>query len=294
MDKLSLMRSYRAVVESGSFTAAGRRMGRTKAMISRQINELESDLSVRLINRTTRKLNVTETGQAYYQQCCRILDDLDDVERSLQSSHQAAKGLLRINAPHTFAELCLLDVINEFVARYPEVKIELSLNDRFVDIVEEGFDLGLRIAHLEDMSLIARKLSEIRIIVCASPEYLRKHKRPLSPEDLQEHVCVIDSNIATKQVWVFNEDKHVSVQGVLQANSAVAIAKAVRAGIGIGRCPSFAVASDIAEGRLIPLLEQYEPEPRGVYAIYPHRKHLAAKVRLFVEHLMAYFKAETL
>ena len=290
MDKLTLMRSFRAVVETGSFTAAGKRMARTKAMISRQINELETDLNIRLINRTTRKLSITEIGQSYYQQCCRLLDDLDEVENALQRGHSQAKGLLRINAPQTFGELYLIDAINAFIETYPEVKIDLQLNDRYVDIVEEGFDLGIRIAHLNDSSLIARKLGSIRIIVCASGEYLRHNASPETPADLAQHTCIVDSNVNQKTVWPFTNGERIAVNGILQANSAVAVRKAILAGLGIGRCPSFAIQDDINSGRLIPLLDNYEPEARDLCAIYPHRKHLAAKVRLFVDFIADYFK----
>ena len=283
------MRSYRAVVETGSFTAAGKRLDRTKAMISRQVNDLEVALSVRLINRTTRKLSVTEVGQAYYQECCRLLDDLEEVEQSLQQGHQQAKGLIRINAPQTFAELHLVDVINEFITLYPEVNVDLQLNDRFVDIVDEGFDMGIRIAKLGDSSLVARKLGDVRIMLCASPDYIKAYGMPETPMSLTQHKCVIDTNLQQKTVWSFANGENITINGALRANSAVAIRKAVMAGVGIGRCPSFAVEEDIAAGRLVPLLETYESEAHGLYAIYPHRKHLATKVRLMVDFLVKRF-----
>lgn len=289
MDKLTLMRAYRAVVETGSFTAAGQRMARTKAMISRQISELEATLNLRLINRTTRKLSITAVGETYYQQCCRLLDDLEEMESALQQGHDQAKGLLRINAPQTFAELHLIDAINLFLTRYPDVDIDLRLNDRFVDIVEEGFDLGIRIAHLNDSSFIARKFGEVRIIVCASPQYLKIHGTPKIPEELTRYNCIVDSNVNQSKVWTFTHDQKVTVKSSLSVNSAVAVCKAMLADVGIGRCPSFAVEEAIATGQLVPLLESYEREARGLYAIYPHRKHLAAKVRLFVDFLVGQF-----
>ena len=289
MDKLTLMRTYRAVVETGSFTAAGKRLERTKAMMSRQVSELEANLNIRLINRTTRKLSITDIGQAYYQQCCRLLDDLEEVEQSLLHGHQQAKGLIRINAPQTFAELHLIAVLNEFLKEYPDVQIDLQLNDRFVDIVEEGFDLGIRIAQLDDSSLVARKLADVRIIVCASPEYLAVYGVPKTPASLAQHKCVIDTNLKQKTVWSFSNGENITINGALKVNSAVAIRKAVLAGIGIGRCPSFAVEEDIAGGHIVPLLKTYESEARGLYVIYPHRKHLAAKVRLMVDFLAKHF-----
>jgi len=286
MDKLSCLRAFVAVVEAQGFSEAARRAGVSKALISKQISQLEAHLDVRLLHRTTRQVSATSSGRAYFEQCRPILADLEELDDAVQSNNMSPKGELRVTAPISFAELHLMPVVSDFSRRFPEVRLSLQLTDRFIDLVEERIDVAIRIGTLTDSSLVARKLGNTTMLVCASPGFLKAHGEPMLPQQLAEHACVVDSNYAGGTHWTLGVGERALTTDVtthLTVNSARAARELVLAGHGIGFLPSFVVADDMAQGKLKRLLIEFPSEPFGIYAVYPHRKYLSAKVRLFID-----------
>lgn len=293
MDKLGCMRAFVAVVEAGGFSEAARRMGVSKAMISKQVAQLEADLDVRLLHRTTRRVNATSTGLAYFEQCRPLLAEFEELDAAMHSSIAEPKGELRVTAPISFAELHLMRPVSDFSKRYPEVQLNLILSDRFVDLVDERIDVAIRIGDLEDSSLVARKLGTTSLLACAAPAYLDSHGAPISPKELADHLFVVDSNHPTGTRLTFHDagnDITIDVPSKVVVNSARAARELALLGAGICYLPSFAIADDIAQGRLQRLLSDHKSTPLGIYAVYPHRRHLSTKVRLFIEHLAEHCK----
>lgn len=293
MDKLACMQAFVAVVETGGFTNAARKSRVSKALISKYVGQLEEKLGLRLLHRTTRHVSTTTSGQAYYERCKALLEELEELEASVQSTHLDPTGELRINAPTSFAELHLMPAVGEYVRRYPDVRIKLEMTDRFVDLVEEGIDLAIRIGELADSSLVARRLGTSRSLFCTSPDYLKREGKPKIPADLVNHWCIIDANYGYLDRWYVGGEESgecVFIDGQIQVNSARAARELLIAGQGIGLEPSFVVAEDIEAGRLVELFPDYESEQYGIYAVYTHRKHLSAKVRLFIEMLQEQLK----
>lgn len=286
------MRTYVAVVSSGSFTGAAERLGISKALTSKYVGQLEDHLGVRLLNRTTRRLNVTEIGQAYYLRCRQLLDDMAELEAAVREQQEAPRGRLKVAAPTSFGETHLTRAVADYLQEWPNVTVELVLADRFINLVEEGFDLAVRIGRLADSTLIARRLAPMRIAACASPEYLDREGVPAHPTELVSRNCVIDTNIQDPEHWVFKEkddDFRVKVNGRFHANSAMAVREMLLAGEGIGVCPMYIVEEDVRAGRLQIVLQEYEALELGVFAVYPHSRHLAAKVRTFGDFLVQHF-----
>ena len=293
MDVLTGMRTYAAIVTTGSFTAAAERLGISKALTSKYLGQLEEHLGVRLLNRTTRKLNMTEAGQAYYSRCRQLLDELDELEAAIRDQQEAPQGKLVISAPTTFGEARLTRAIAEYLDQHPRVVIELLLADRYVSLVDEGFDLAIRIGNLADSSLIARRLTSTPIILCAAPGYLAQAGTPQHPAELQSHHCIIDTNFDSPENWPFHVDgKRVSIKinGQFRVNNALAAREMALAGQGIALCPGYVLEKDLKAGRLTALLDHYNPLDYGIYAVYPHNRHLAAKVRSFVDFLIRHFE----
>lgn len=292
MDAITRMRCFIQVVDSNGFSAAAREMGRSKALVSKYVGELEDELGVRLLNRTTRQVSLTEVGEAYYKEAAEILQRIDDLQASVQSSHQEVRGRLRVSAPRSMGDDMLNKAMMEFLVQYPDIKLDLRLEDRFVDMVEEGFDLAVRVTQLEDSSLIARKIAPFRTVICATQDVVERHGAPNVPADLATRPCIIDTNYRYKQNWAFQNDGErlsVAVKGPLEVNSAAAARDAALAGLGFLRTPLFFVAGDVENGDLVVLLEQFEEPMRGIYAVYPHRRHLSAKVRALVDFLVEWF-----
>ena len=288
MDKIDGIRTFLGVVEAGSFTAAADRLGISKALASKHVAALEQRLGARLINRTTRRLALTEVGRIYAERCKPLLADFDELDTVVQERQGQVRGLLRLSAPVTFGETHLAPIIGDFLKRHPDLTIELSLTDRVVDLIDEGVDAALRISDMADSSLIARRLSHIRMICCAAPAYLDRHGRPAHPDALAKHQCIVDLNDKTGAGWPFTvhgERRLVPVEGRYRVNSARAVRDALLAVGGIGRCPSFVVAEDIAAGRLEVVLADQVSEEIGIYLVYPHARHLAAKVRVLADFL---------
>ena len=291
MDKLSAMRAFAKVAESGSFSTAARLLGRSKAVVSKQVAMLEGALSVQLLVRTTRQVRLSEVGRSYHERCVQVLAELDELESNVQQSQSSPRGVLRVAGPQTFAELHLSAAIREFLRRYPELKVELVLTDRVVDLVDHAFDVAIRVGQLEDSSLLARRLASSSIVTCASPAYLARRGVPRTPEQLGEHDLVIDANLRQPGTWRFRRGTrtvNVRVSGRLQVNSAVMVRHFLVSGAGIGLCPEFVVRDDLEAGRLVPLLAEFSGYDLGVYAVYPHTRHVPSRVRVFVDFLADY------
>lgn len=294
MDKLGCLRAFVNVVEVASFSEAARRLGVSKAQISKQVGQLEAELGVRLLHRTTRRVSATSDGQAYFEQCRPLLGELDELDAAIRFSDTRPSGELRVTAPITFAELYLTPAVSDFSRRYPEVRLILELTDRFVDLVEERIDVAIRIGHLGESSLVARKLGSMSMWVCAAPDYLVAHGEPTQVAELVHHACVLDSNYPGGTRWTFGRGENAlsaEVSPRIVVNSARMARELLLAGHGIGYLPSFAVAGDLAQGRLKRLLPTHVPEPVGIFALYLHRKHLSAKVRLFIDTAIERCKA---
>lgn len=292
MDKLAAMHAFRRVIELGSFRAAARDLGRSNAAVSKQVSDLEVELGATLIARTTRRLALTEIGQAYYERCARILDDLTETETAVASLQAAPRGLLRVNAPMSFGLLHLARVMPAYIQRCPEVRVDLVMNDRAVDLLEEGFDIAVRVrTSLPDSSLIARRLAPVRRVLCAAPDYLERHGCPERPEDLVRHRCLIYSLSTSPTEWTFalpgkSDPLTVRVRPYYTANSSIALREALLAGSGIALVPTFVVGPDVREGRLRAVLPTFEIAPQTMYALYPSARHLSPKVRSFVDFLV--------
>lgn len=296
MDTLQEMRTFLSVVETGSFTQAAEQLGLSKAVASKQVIRLEERLGVRLLNRTTRALSLTEVGQAYAQRAERVVEDLDELEQLVQDRHAAPRGQIIVSAPITFGEMHLTAVIARFLEAYPGISIDLRLSDRFVGLADEGIDLAIRISSLDDSSLIARRLTSTRVVACATPEYLDREGVPDNPKALEGHTCIIDTNFKSKDDWVFQSAQErvtTKVRGRFQVNSARAAREMALSGAGIGMIPSYAVGEDLRNGRLVPLLQAYEVAELGIYALYLPNRLLAGKVRSFIDFLVREFSGKS-
>jgi DNA-binding transcriptional LysR family regulator len=289
---LSAMAAFVQVVEGRSFSAAARGLGLTRSAVSRQIAGLEDRLGARLLNRTTRRLSVTEAGAVYYEHCARILADIRAAERAVMDLDEAPRGLLRVNAPMSFGLGHLGPAVAEFAAAHPALKVELTLDDRVVDLVGEGYDLAIRIAELPPSTLIARRLAVSRRMVCAAPAYLERAGRPQRPEDLSRHACLGYSYLVTGNDWRFRGPDGpitVRIDPVLSANNGDVLCQMAVAGLGIMLAPSFIAGDDLRAGRLVPLLADWTDADTGIFAVYPHSRHLSPKVRAFVDFLVVRF-----
>jgi DNA-binding transcriptional LysR family regulator len=288
MDRFRLMQTFVRVTEVGSFSAAARSMRLSKAVVSKYIGLLEEQLSVRLFNRTTRQIRLTAEGKDYLQRCKMILADLEEAERSVKDLHAAPSGLLRISAPMSFGIYHLASAIAEFMAIWPDIEIDLDMNDRFVDVLAEGFDLAIRGGEMVDSSLIARRLAPLRAVLCASPLYFSEHGEPKTPDDIVKHNCIAYSYSRSGDNWHFqsaNGDVVVSVKSRIRVNSGDAIRQIVLQGQGLAILPTFLVGQDLLDGTLKKTLCEYPIKEAGLFALYHHNRHLSAKVRVFVDFL---------
>jgi len=295
MDAITRMRAFVAIVDSGGFSAAARSSGRSKALMSKYVAELEEELGARLLNRNTRQLSLTEAGEAAYEEAQQILKRVGDLRDKIEATSSEARGRLRISIPRTFGDGDLSRGIMDFMTHYPDIRLELSLEDRFVDLVTDGYDAAIRISELADSSLIARRLAKFRVTVCATPALVASHGRPQHPSELSGLPCIIDTNVRFRANWQFRDGKRkilVQVTGRVEANSPHAIAAAARAGLGFARLPEMIVHADIAAGRLVPVLADYEIGDLGIFVVYPHRERVPAKLRLFIDHIADWFEAE--
>jgi DNA-binding transcriptional LysR family regulator len=289
MDRLAIMEAFARVAESGSFSEAARRLGASKSLVSRQVAALEAELGARLLHRTTRSLTLTEEGRGYHAEVVRILAEIQDANMSVSRMQAAPRGRLKVNAPMSFSFLHLAPMIPDFLRRFPEVDLDMTLNDRYVDLIEEGFDVAVRIGRLADSSLVARKLAPMRPVICASPAYLRERGVPEKPDDLGKHLCLCNSTNMLIDEWrlVDRDGRPVMVQikGRLRANNGDALRIAALQGLGLVNLPTFFVGGDLQAGTLVSVLSDYMPQDAGIYAVYPHSRHLLPKVRAFIDFL---------
>ena len=292
MDRFLEMQTFNAVVDAGSFVKAAEALNMSKAAVSRYVVDMETRLGVRLLHRTTRRLSLTDEGQVFYGRSKELLAELAEAEDEITSRSDAASGLLRINAPFTFGILHLAPLWGTFMAQHPKVKLDVTLADRLVDLVEEGYDLAIRIATLENSSLVSRKLATTRTILCASPQYLKLHGTPEHPEELAQHAVISYSYLSTGDEWRFTGPEgpvSVKTRPCMHTNSGDTCRAAALAHQGVILQPNFLVGKDLSEGSLVELMPQYRSIEFGIYAVYPTRKHVSAKVRAMIEFLADHF-----
>jgi DNA-binding transcriptional LysR family regulator len=292
LDRFIGMAVFAKVVESSSFAAAARHFAMSPAMVSKHIHTLEERLGVRLLNRTTRRVSATEVGQNYYERCLRILNELEDAERAAGDLEAAPRGLLRVTSSVSFGAHQLAPAIADYLVAYPNVSIDLSLHDNYVDLLEERIDLAIRLGQLSDSSLIAKKLYAVEMVLCASPGYLAANGTPQTPRDLSKHNCLIYT-YAAPRMWTFTDPdgkaEVIRVSGRLSANSGDPLLELALKDTGILLSPDYLVADGLSAGRLIRLLPDYKTQETPVYAVYPHSHFLPAKTRTFIDFLAARF-----
>lgn len=292
MDKLDAMRAFAKVVSLGSYAEAGRALGLTRSAISKAVMELEQTLGARLLDRTTRRVGPTEAGLAYYERCVDIIARVEETEMQVSHMHQEPRGVLKINAPASFGALYLGPAIADFMAIYADLKIELTLNDRFIDPIEEGVDVTIRIASLADSSLVARKLAPARRVLVASPDYIGQRGAPAGLDDLARHKCLVYGHTTLLQRWQLtdgDETVQVAVNSTLCSNNGDILRAAALAGHGIAALPTFLVGPDIREGRLSVVLPKHPPTALTIHALYTPNRYLAAKTRVLINFLVARF-----
>jgi DNA-binding transcriptional LysR family regulator len=298
MDRFDNMRVFAKVVESSSFTGAAARLGISASMVSQHVKELEERLGVRLLNRTTRKVSLTETGRAYYERCTRLLADLVETEEVVSNMHADPRGELRVIATPSFGILQLAPAIADFTERFPAISLELMLSERIVDLIDEGFDVAVWVGQLPDSSLIARQLAPCRMVVCGAPSYFEKHGIPRTPADLTAHNCltVSGNGLSYYRAWHLTAADgtvlNISPIGSLRTNSGAVQKVAALAGHGLVCLPTYLVGDALQSGRLVTVLDDYTAPPLTLRALYPHNRHLSAKVRAFVDFLAVRFGRE--
>ena len=293
MPRLEPDRLFVAIIETGSLAGAARRLGLSSGQASKLLAKLETELGLRLLNRTTRALAPTEVGQAYYHRIRAILDDLDTLDAQMQDRAATPRGRLRLTAPLTFGTLRLVPALNDFARAYPQIDLDVSFTDRMVNLVDEGFDAAIRAGRVADSSLIARKLCDMQTLLVAAPAYLATHGTPSHPADLTGHSAIIDSNFRDPLIWRFRDKDQplaIPLTGRLRYSNAEACLQAAEAGLGIAHVPDFVAGPSLAAGRTRALLPDFAEPPGGIYALYPPGRHLAAKLRALVDFLADRFR----
>jgi DNA-binding transcriptional LysR family regulator len=293
MDRFQEMKTFVAVVTEGSFVRGSEVLNLSKTAVSRLVGDLEDRLGSRLLHRTTRKLSLTQEGEVFLERCKDLLDGLDEAEAELSSHSGEVIGQLRVNVPVTFGLLHLAPLWPRFMELHPKLKLEVALADRLVDLVEEGYDLAVRIARLPSSSLVSRRLAATRLVLCASPEYLRRHGTPAHPSEIARHSVIAYTLLATGDHWEFEGPDGtvgVRVQPRMRTNSGDTCCAAAVGHLGIVLQPSFLVGPLLASGQLVEVLAQYRSIELGIFALYPSRKHLTLKVRALIDHLVEAFR----
>ncbi len=295
MDKLKSMKVFVAVAKAGSFAQGARDLSISRAMATKHIMFLEQELGTRLFNRTTRSLSLTEVGASYFERCQQLLLDIEEMEAAVTHLQTEPRGFLKISAPPVIGAVHIAPAMAEFIKIYPELEVEMVLQGALSDLVNEGIDIAIYYGELEDTSLVARKLISSPLVVCAAPEYLQAHGIPLTPEELKQHSCLINWAVSPKDQWTFRwagEDVVIKVSGHFHANMSDPIRIAAIRGLGLVMLPKYIVGRDIEKGKLTVVLADYAKPPLGVYALYPHRKYLSAKVSIFLDFLNDWFARE--
>ncbi|WP_198244299.1 LysR family transcriptional regulator [methane-oxidizing endosymbiont of Gigantopelta aegis] len=291
MDKLTSMNVFVKVARAGSFAAAARELGISRAMATKHIMFLEKQLHTRLFNRTTRSLSLTEAGAAYLERCQEVLLDVEEMEAAITHLQHEPRGVLKISAPPVIGATQIAPALTDYMKEYPHIDVDMALHGGHTDLIEEGFDIGIWLGELSDTSLVARKLARSQLVVCASPDYLAQKGVPEQPEDLEEHSCLVNWAMAPRNKWLFKGvlgKLEIKVSGRMQANMADPIRIGAINGLGIVMLPRYIVGRDIEKGKLQPILEDYAIDPMPIHAVYPHRKYLSTKVRIFIEYLQAW------
>jgi DNA-binding transcriptional LysR family regulator len=296
VDRLEDLVIFTRAAKLGSLSAAARDLGLSAAVVSKRLIHLEQRLGVRLVNRTTRSLSLTDEGAGYYDQCVRLLAQMEEAETAVTQGHAQPVGTLRATIPASFGRLHIAPLLPAFMQRYPSLRLHLHLSDGTVDLVEDGYDVAVRISDLKDSTLVARPLATDRRVVVASPEYLARHGAPRTPADLAQHNCLLFANPLPQDHWRFvgpdGGEHRVQVAGNLETNNCEALRETVLAGVGIALRPTWDVGRDVRSGAVRVLLPGYTPHSVAIQAVYPSRRHLSAKVRVFVEFLRAQFGAQ--
>jgi DNA-binding transcriptional LysR family regulator len=293
MGKFADLEALVAVIESGSFHSAGERLGVAKSMVSRRVSQLERRLGSQLLHRTTRRLTLTDAGRNFYQRAVQILAELDEAEQSVAAEARELRGIIRLAAPLTFGLRHLSGAITEFLNAHPAIELLLDLNDRNINLIEDGFDMAVRIGELQDSTLVARRLGVSRAVTCASRGYLESHGEPRHPDELRRHVGLQYSNIGYRQQWRYENPDGQTVLGQpqirIRANNGEALACAAVAGLGITTGPTFILGSYLTDGSLIRIMENYRQRAPGIYALYPPGRMLPRRIRVFADFLAERF-----
>ncbi|HWQ38684.1 MAG TPA: LysR family transcriptional regulator [Burkholderiales bacterium] len=294
MDRLTAMELFVRIVETGSFSAVAREMDMTQPTVSKQLSALEHKLKVRLLNRSTRQLSLTEAGSEYYEACKRILDQVRETEANLGRLQGQLAGLLKINTSIALGQMYVGPLTLKFQKLHPEVEVDLALVDRFVDVVEEGVDVAIRIGRLGDSNLVARRLGKTRRVAVATPAYLKKHGVPKTPQELVHHNCILYAYLSTGNEWMFQgpdgQEIRVKVSGNFRTNNGEAIRQAVLNDLGVAVTPEWIAQKDIESGAMRAILTNFAPTLMDIHAVYPSGRHLSAKVRAYVDFLRAEFQ----
>ena len=293
MDTMQSLKVFLTVVDEKSFSRAAERLDLSRAVVSKHVKNLEEEVGTRLLERTTRRIALTDSGRTFYERAQRAVSELDEAMLEAGLSTTTPRGKLRVTCSVSFGVLHLSGAISAFLDRYPDIRIELDLSDRFVDLAEEGFDIAVRVAAVLHDALIARKLTTARLIVCASPAYIAEHGTPRSPEDLVRHVCLAYTYSPQRNVWLFKragKEFTVPIEGRGSANSGDFLRKLAVDGRGLALLPTFIVGDDLATGRLVQVLDEYDAGELGIYAVYTQRKFLPAKVRALLDFLVEQFR----
>lgn len=295
MQAFSSIPVFVAVVECGGFSPAADKLKITKSAVSKRINQLEDELGIRLLNRTTRKLSLTEAGQRYYSYVSQSLSLAQQGVDAVTELQGQPRGKLKLTAPMSFGVQYVAPLVAEFLALYPDVEIDLQLEDQMVDLIESGFDIGIRIGHLPLSNLVAKRLTPCKSILCASAEYLNQFGQPTRPSDLTQHNCLQYAYFRGGNEWTFTshgKEFKVMPRGRLVVNNSEAIRRALLEDLGIGQLPTFIVAKDIAAGKLMGVMQEYQLPEHAVYAVFPERKHMPLKVRAFLDFIASRLDAQ--
>jgi DNA-binding transcriptional LysR family regulator len=296
MDRFHAITVFARVVETGSFARAADRLGVSVSAVSRQVAELESHLGVRLLNRTTRRLSLTESGQAFHERSVQLLADLEEAEAAVGAGARVPQGTLRITCGTTFGTRHVAAEVAAFQARHPQLRFDLDLSDRMVDLVDEGFDLAIRIGIVGSPALITRRIGTTSLVCCAAPAYVARHPAPQVPEDLAAHACLTYVYAPERDVWRFRApdgaQRAVAVSGPARANNGEMLTALAIAGMGVHMEPDIVVAPHVRDGSLVRLLPDFRPASMPIHAVYPSRRHLSAKVRGFIDFIAARFEAD--
>jgi DNA-binding transcriptional LysR family regulator len=296
MDRLMEMEAFASVVDQGGFTDAARKMGLSKSAISKHVSSLEARLGARLLNRTTRRVSPTEIGLAYYDKARRVLDDASEADAMVTSMQSTPRGSLNLSVPTDFGSNHISRALGAFLHRYPEINVNMVLNNRFVELVSEGFDLAIRIGDLQDSSLRARKLAESNVKIIGAPKYFENHGYPLKIDDLSQHKLLHYSNHSSGNVWKLTspsgEKRHIRAGGSLTVNDGQSLLQAAEAGLGIAYLPSFLYHEAVDEGRLVEAMPSLPVETYAIHAIYPPGLYTQPKLRAFIDFLVEHFKSK--